>query len=220
MKRLINKIIDVLFTDEYYIARTNVNSSLSMIINFIWALSKIMAGIMTRVYLICVSGFFTLGLGLCKIIYFYGRKNNQNPHRDILKMATVLLLSSLSYGAYMIVLLYFPEEPTDYGLIVSLIITIVAFFKLYFSISGIRKMRKQKEPLVMGIKGVNLSGALANLVLTQSCLFFIIRSDINLHILSIVNAIMGIIAALVSVLISIGMYRLAHNIKIKDNSNN
>lgn len=214
MKKIIRKIIEILFTDQYYIVRTNFNSTMSMLANFLWALSKIIAGLTTRVYLICVSGFFTLGLGLCKIVYFYGRKKDRNPSKDLFKMASILLASSLCYGTYMIFLYLFPAEPTKYGFTASLVITLIAIFKIIFSITGIRKMKRQKEPLVMGLKGVNLAGTMGNLVLIVSWLFFIFKKESNLQIISYINASIGIFSAIISILISLWMFRLANKTRL------
>lgn len=210
MKHFLNKVIDLLYTDEYYIARTNINSTLSMLMNLTWAISKILVGILTNVYLICVSGFFTLGLGLCKSIYFYVYKKHADTASGILKIAIVLLISSICYGGYMITLFTHYEAPEDYGFIISMIITIIAFFKIYFSFKGLLKMHAHREPFVVTLKGVNFCGALANLVLIQSFLFFILETNLNLKVMSIISGVVGLIVAVISIIISILLIRLSY----------
>lgn len=215
MKKFFLKLINVLFTDEYYIARTNVNSMMSMIINLYWAMFKIGTGIYTRVYALCISGVFTLGLGLCKILYFKGLKSEKSEFHYILRIGITLLISGIAYTIYMASLFFFPENPKNYGLIVSLIIAVIGFFKLFFSIRGIHKMKKRKEPLIMSIKGVNLCGALANIVLTQTCLLLLTLKDKTTEIISYYNAILGTICGLISIIVSITLFTYAKRSKNK-----
>lgn len=203
MKQALKKLGYLLVANEYYVTRTTLYSVVSMIANFLWAAIKLVLGIWSKSYFLCVSAGFTLCLGVCKMIYLNGHKEGQEERKYIVAIGWVLSIGSLCYIGYMMKLFFLPEVSRDYGIIISITIALVAFLKLFFAIKGIIKMRRQNEPLIATLKGVSFSGALSNIVLTQFCLLEANKNSASFSndSISFFNALTGTIAGIISLVI-------------------
>lgn len=149
--------------------RSYIKNRLSMLGNFITAVFKMLLGIFTNSIFFCISAFYSMGIGYAKQTYIRGfvkGKGYKFVNRYYLKMAQILIASSVVYVIYMIRLLFI-DEVVVYNKIMAIGLAAIAFFELYFSLYGFYKSKKLDDLLLQGLKGVNLASSFPAIVLAQ-----------------------------------------------------
>lgn len=190
---------------------------ITMIFNFIWALLKIVFGLIKLSGFLCVSAIYTFCLGISKHMFFKGRKSVKNNEDSVnqyyLFIGIVIIVASICYLIYMVRLFFIPSN-TTYGMIPAIAIAAMAFTELYFAIYGLIKAGKKKDLLTEGLKAINLVSALSAIALTQTAILsFTMEGDMSKY-----NGIMGTIVGVIS--ICLGIYIVIKSIIINKRNNN
>lgn len=209
---IIKHLFLFLIDETYFDTRTNFYSTVSMIINFIWAFIKFTIGYFTRSFFFFVSAGYTLCIGICKQIYLHGRKKELQPSVEmnyVKNISIILLLASFFYTIYMAKLFIWPENHKNYGLILSITLALFAFVNFFISIRGLVKSRKKNDSLLLGLKTVKLATALTSIVLTQVCLLEACSSGESLVDNSFYDALTGSICGLICTILSIFLFTYA-----------
>ena len=190
--------------------RAQYTAKITVIGNLVMVLSKLAIGIFTLSIFFIVSGIFSLGIGICKIIYLIGdKKSNRNIAKErmyFLLMGIILLLASVFYIVYMI-RLFFVDSTFVFELIPSIVIAMVSFTELIVSIIGLTKSNKNRDLLLSGLKCVNLASALTAMVMTQVTLIYAVsleNADATINS-SLYNAVSGVCFGGICVVIGVLM---------------
>lgn len=206
---IIKHLFLFLIDETYFDTRTNFYSTVSMIINFIWAFIKLTIGYITHSFFFCVSAGYTLCIGICKQIYLFGRKKELQPSLEIkyvINISIILFLASCLYTLYMSKLFIWPENHRNYGTILSISFATFAFVNFFISIRGLVKSRKKNDSLLLGLKMVKLATALTSIVLTQVCLLEACSSGESLVDNSFYDALTGTICGCLCTILAIILF--------------
>lgn len=182
---------------------------ISLIYNFVWAVCKILFGSFTKSYFFCVSGASTLLFGFIKQVYL---KHNKTDDFELkrgksLTLAILLIISSALFTFYMS-RLFFIDEASNYGLIMSITIAAFSFTELGLSITEFVKAKKTDDLLLQSFRGCSLASSLFAIVLTQVALMSATGSTDNFY-----NGLIGVIMGVFSILI--GAYLIYNCYKTK-----
>lgn len=214
MLKLIRK-----FKDMSPSQKARLTSGVTMTVNFVMAGAKIFFGIFSAFWFICVSGAYSLCVGLCKRIYFVGRaRSDGETFREIKyyrAIGVVLMLAAVCYIGYMIQYVMFPSDLRRYGAITSIVIVAVSVCEVIFAIIGVVRARKDKDLLMEGLKFVNLVSSTVAVV-TAEAVTLVFLSDIGLAgsvNAALVNAVFGLFLGVVSLGIGIYLFVKSHNVK-------
>lgn len=201
MKKLSQVIYDYRCGD--FITRNKTTCLLSMIGNGCIAVVKIILGTVMMSIFFVISGFYTIGIGMSKVIYYHGhslpKEEKEVIYKHYVAMGIVLLVTSIIYILYM-ARLFFIESTIPYTTIMGITLALISFVEVGMAIKGLVKSNKLHEPLLQGLKLINLSSGLIAMVLTQSALLSV--SDISSRVVNTSNAIIGIIMGSISAVIA------------------
>lgn len=172
---------------------------LVMIINFVWAVGKIIFGVFSHLYFFCVSGANTLILGFTKRIYLKHLSTNDyhTRQRKALNLAILIIISGALFTFYMTRCFFLPDN-TNYGLILSITIATFSFGELGLSIYKFSHASKSKDPLLRSSKASSLVSSLYAITLTQVALLSATNSTNNFY-----NGLTGIIMGSFSIILGI-----------------
>ena len=175
---------------------------ISVIYNFIWAVSKIVFGAVFASYFFCVSGASTLIFGFIKKIYrnHLDCDDEATKQKKSTTIAILLMISSLLFCFYM-ARLFFTYETKEYGLIISITIALLSFCELFLSIFNFIKAKQTNDILLQSFRGCNISSSLFAISLTQVALLSATNSTSNF-----LNALTGVVSGILS--FAIGLYLL------------
>lgn len=185
----------------------------SLIYNFIWAVCKILFGVFTSAYFFCVSGASTLLFGFIKQVYLKHIKTDDEQLKKgkSITIAILLIVSSALFTFYM-ARLFFIDEVSNYGLIMSITIASFSFSELGISITEFVKARKTDDLLLQSFKGCSLASSLFAIVLTQVALLLATGSSNNFFN-ELTGSVMGIFSILIGVYLIVNCYKTKTNIK-------
>lgn len=171
----------------------------SAIYNFVWAICKIVFGVLSAAYFFCISGASTLLFGFTKRIYLknYKSENNDEKLGKSITISILLIISSLFFTFYM-ARLFFTKETQNYGLIMSITIAAFSFTELVLSLIEFFKAKKIKDILLQCFKGCSLASSCFAIVLTQVALLSAQGVSANFY-----NALTGILFGVFSIFIGI-----------------
>jgi hypothetical protein len=173
----------------------------SMMKDFIFAAGKIGLGIYTVSGFLCISGLNSIFNGFARHLYLHGEKysrgDSEKEYSSYVKMALLIFAGSITYTIFM-ARLFLYSSYISFSIIPALLIAVIAFSELIFSITGIVRT---KDLLASALKILNLTSALSAIVLTQIALLsFKEERD-----LSYINAISGVLFGGISILASLYM---------------
>ncbi len=171
-----------------------------------WAVCKIVFGIITASFSFCISGANTLSFGAIKQI-FLKRKDKPNNHKHALIISILLIISGVLFTAYM-ARFFFVNKSPRYGLVLSIGIASFAFTEFGLSIYKFIKAKKSQDILLQNFRAYNLVSSSFAIVLTQIALLSATQTDGNIY-----NAITGIVFG--SFAIAIGTYMCNKSAKFK-----
>ena len=206
-RSFLRRVFKVFTNDEYYIVRTTLSSALSMFNNFIWASLKFLLGLWKASYFFCVSGIYTLCIGLCKRIFLHRRcrlkmtKRNftiySNHHCIIIAVSSISLYDKL---------FFVPEDTRTKNPFFAIVIMAFSCWELFLAIKGLIKMTKRDELLVSGLKCVSLMSGFTSVVSAQFAFMEIFQfTRLSNQNQSRINAITGVVFGSLCILIAIGM---------------
>ena len=209
-RSFLRRVFKVFTNDEYYIVRTTLSSALSMFNNFIWASLKFLFGLWKASYFFCVSGIYTLCIGLCKRIFLHGRrcrlKDDQTELHYYTQITIVLFIASVFYSLYMTRLFFIPEDTRTKNPFFAIVIMAFSCWELFLAIKGLIKMTKRDELLVSGLKCVSLMSGFTSVVSAQFAFMEIFQfTRLSNKNQSRINAITGVVFGSLCILIAIGM---------------
>lgn len=187
--------------------RNHITSLISMLGNFVISVFKIVIGLLTMSFFFIISGFYSIGIGVAKQIYFKGYElsvtEKQTSIKHYLLMAIILMMTSIIYIIYMI-RLFFVTQTFNYTAILGISIATVSFLELGMAIRGLIKSRKMNDLLFTGLKTINFSSALVAIVLTQTALLSF-SSDAEVAVINYHNAIFGVSVGVITLALSLFM---------------
>lgn len=192
------------------VQKSRITSSVTMVYNFVTAGAKIFFGIFSAFWFICVSGLYSLCMGVCKRVYFVGRARSGDQTRLEISyyriIGGVLCFAALCYIGYMVQYVLFPSDLRRYGSLTSVVIVAVSGVEVAFALVGIFRARKDKDLLMEGLKCVNLVSSLIAVV-TAEAVVLTFFSDLGLTAgvnTAFINALFGLTLGLVS--LTVGIY--------------
>lgn len=194
MKNIIKNIKNYLLIEDVEHKKTNKITYFSMIQNLGWGIIKILFGIILSDYFWCISGLFTMDIGLCKFIY---RKRRLKSNHELIKeipyyryIGICLAIGSIIYIMYMGRLLLFDVETKTYDSIEGITIATFAFLDLGLAIKNFIVSNKKHDFLLSGLRLVGIVSALTAIVLTQVALLSF--SSKSLSTVNQSNGFMGV----------------------------
>lgn len=160
-----------------YINKVIFFNKISLIVNSILTISKIILAIIFKDLFIGLASCYYFFIVLDKLCFYYGKKKENKKLEDskiFLLMAIFLFIGSLFYLAYWLNALVGDSINIKYSKLQFIIYIIIYIIETIFSIRGLSFFNKNKDMLLGGIKFVNLSisiSAFFNLIIIILCTF-------------------------------------------------
>lgn len=160
-----------------YINKVIFFNKISLIINSILTISKIILAIIFKDLFIGLASCYYFFIVCDKLCFYYGKKKDNKKLEDsklFLLMAIFLFIGSLFYLAYWVNALVGESINIKYSKLQFIIYFIIYIIETIFSIRGLSFFNKNKDMLLGGIKFVNLSisiSAFFNLIIIILCTF-------------------------------------------------
>lgn len=201
------------------VQKARLTSSVTMVYNFVTAGAKIFFGVFSAFWFICISGLYSLCMGLCKRVYFVGRAKCEDvTYREISYyrvIGAVLCFAAVCYIGYMFQYVLFPSELKRYGTLTSAVIVAVSGVEVAFAVIGIVRARKDKDLLMEGLKFVNLVSSLIAVVTAEAVILtFLADLGFTGNVdTAFVNALFGLTLGLVSLIVGIFVLVKARRLK-------
>lgn len=192
--------------------RTLFFTKLSVPLNAATAAAKILLGIFSSSFFLCLSGFYNIGIGLAKVSALKTHKDTvdcsdpelkqRKQNRIYFFIGFIIFAASVIYTIYCASKLFNGGNSAKYPQHIAMIIAIVSISEIALSLRGIIISRRDRKPLIEAIKLTNLASSLILLVLTQTAILsFTTNADVSFY-----NGITGIILG--SMAASIGLYMI------------
>ncbi|WP_202707475.1 hypothetical protein [Sporosalibacterium faouarense] len=182
------------------------------------AVGKLIMGIVSLSLFICTNAFYSFGMIGAKTIALIGirkAKNKREQYKYYLWSTSVLIISSLLYIIYSI-MLFFNPILSSYHMYVAIGIATVTFTDIGLNIRGVIITRHDHTLLIHAIKMTNLSTSLISLVLTQTALLSFTIKETNILDMSKANGVIGLIMGSAATLIGIYMIYRIKKLKKQD----
>lgn len=160
-----------------YINKVIFFNKISLIINSILTISKIILAIIFKDLFIGLASCYYFFIVCDKLCFYYGKKKENKKLEDsklFLLMTIFLFIGSLFYLAYWVNALVGESINIKYSKLQFIIYFIIYIIETIFSIRGLSFFNKNKDMLLGGIKFVNLSisiSAFFNLIIIILCTF-------------------------------------------------
>lgn len=197
----IKQTLKSLKTDK--LKRTKLITLITMIYNFVWAVAKIVSGIVVRGFFLCLSGASTLLLGFSKKTFYTNHnKDDINPYTKSKIIAILIMILSAVYCIYT-ARLFFVENTTNYGMILSIAIATFAFVELAISIYNLKSTSGKGDILLTSLRCCNLVSSFFALVLTQFALLSATGTPNRSYFNAITGVIFGALALVVGLVLLI-----------------
>ena len=171
MFKVINKFFEIDRKDKivFFLA-------CSMIVNIIMAILKFVMSITIPSFWFFVNAGFSFVLGMSKIISIKSYKKVKiiedkeerikEEYKNYIVNGIMLILLGIVYffvSSYM----YYKGTNTNMHEYITYLVALIAFSSIGTAIYGIIKYKRNKEPIIKGIKITNFANALTSIVLTQ-----------------------------------------------------
>ena len=160
-----------------YINKVIFFNKISLIVNSILTVSKIILAIIFKDLFIGLASCYYFFIVCDKLCFYYGKKKGNKKLEDskiFLLMAIFLFIGSLFYLAYWINALVGESINIKYSKLQFIIYFMIYIIETIFSIRGLSFFNKNKDMLLGGIKFFNLSisiSAFFNLIIIILCTF-------------------------------------------------
>ncbi|MGN0136270.1 hypothetical protein [Anaerotignum sp.] len=164
-------------------------------------LGKILSGITSLSFFICINGFYTLGMAAARYCALMGTVHadgKKDQYAYCRRSGYVMLFSSLLYIAYSLWIVFHPKE-TAFDKILALTIATITFTEIGINIYGVLKYRKSHTPLLHTLKTIGLGTSLISLVLTQSAILSFADDLQYPAVNGFLGTLMGLAAAMLGI---------------------
>lgn len=154
-----------------YINKVIFFNKISLIINSILTISKVILAIIFKDLFIGLASCYYFFIVCDKLCFYYGKKKDNKKLED---SKLFLFIGSLFYLAYWVNALVGESINIKYSKLQFIIYFIIYIIETIFSIRGLSFFNKNKDMLLGGIKFVNLSisiSAFFNLIIIILCTF-------------------------------------------------
>ncbi|MCL2478657.1 MAG: hypothetical protein FWF22_04090 [Treponema sp.] len=194
---------------------------LSILINAVFAVGKITMGILSFSLFLCVNGFYNLGISFAKFIPIRGyrkkiyiksrnhqQRDRKEEYRRFRQIGIVILIASVIYLIYCANMMAAGKSNIHYNNPVAIGIAAITFTEIGIAVRGFFTTRKKEEPLLEGIKLINIATSLISLVLTQTALMSLSQSAGVTFYCGLTGVIFGTVSA------GIGTYMIIRGSKL------
>ncbi|PQP81318.1 hypothetical protein C0Q44_23230 [Paenibacillus sp. PCH8] len=187
-------------------------AKLSIPLNALIAVGKLLLGIFSLSFFLCINAFYNIGIAVAKYYAAKAHKDsslgNSSPEEIQKKqyaayhvIGNIVLASSVVYVIYCSKLLFVAGSRTHYPQYVAFIIAAVTFTEIAVSLGGVVIARRNNEPVIEAIKLTNFSSSLISLSLTQTAIMsFAYKGDPTFY-----NGLSGIFFGVLAALIGLYM---------------
>lgn len=168
------------------------------------AAAKLLLGLFSLSFFLCVNAFYSAAVGLAKFLavraYLKGKPDTKSRFAAYAAVGTVILAAGTIYVIYCLSF-FLGDGGAVYTDIVGITVAAFTFGEILISLLGTIKMRKLHEPVLEALKRTNLAASLISLVLTQTALLsFAAEGDMSLY-----NGISGLIFGSLASLVGVSM---------------
>lgn len=163
-----------------------------------------------------VNAVFSLVLAICRFLTIdkYGKiRNIKEIHKKIemeysvyINNGVLLIFVGIAYffvSSYM----YYKGTNTNMHEYITYLVALIAFTSIGTAIYGMVKYKRNKEPIIKGIKITNFANALTSIVLTQVVLLDTYVNEYN----STLNGYTGMGVSLIIIILGLSMIITARN---------
>ncbi|MDF2926633.1 MAG: hypothetical protein K0R57_5547 [Paenibacillaceae bacterium] len=206
------KALHTKYSRSIYFARMSVP------LNAVMAVGKIVLGIFSFSVFLCVNAFYNIGIACAKYSAVKAHEDakahlaaadpaeiRRMQHNAYRLIGVIVLASSIVYLVYCLKILFFGDDVTRYHEYIAIAIAAVTFTEIAVSLHGAVSARRNEEPVIEAIKLTNLASSLISLVLTQTAIMsFTHEGDTSFY-----NGMSGIIFGTLAALI--GLYMILRN---------
>lgn len=180
IKKVYKKYFDLSYKD-----RSILTSKGSIIYNLSSGIIKLAAGFLFPSIFFLMSGIYSVGLSLIRIVYLMGVKKDQV--KEIKYYFAMVMISFLTCILYIYNSTRVFSSPTpNYPVVVSIGIVAYGIIDLSIAIVGLLKTHKEHDLLLTGVKWVCLTSAVTSMALTQVgiviLLSYITNRSFNIYI--------------------------------------
>jgi len=152
--------------------KKRITSVLTGIINFTWGLVQVGMGIFLPSLFLVFAGLFSIVIGFAKTTCLIGLKKGDDQKKKYVIIAHALIILAGVFYCWYNVRLLFGYKPTDFGLIPSITIALVATTTVTLAIINLVQFWKGNA-YYKTICLVSLITALTNVMLTQMSLLMV-----------------------------------------------
>lgn len=140
--------------------RVKLITLLTMIYNFVWAISKIIFGTFSMQYFFCLSGASTLMIAFIKRMFYtnYQHEDQKLVCKKSIVIGVLLAIIGVVYIVYM-ARLFFIEEQKSISLIASIAIATFSFGELGIAVYNLTKATRKKDILLSSLRSCHLVSA-------------------------------------------------------------
>ena len=180
-------------------------SGASMTANILLGFGKLVLGIYTMSFFVCVSAMYTFGMVVAKYFALAGiikSKSTKEQYRYYFLSGAILIVASIAFIGYSVRVLFHPVT-TVYHMYVALVIASFTFFEITVNIRGVIIERNNHTPLFHALRTTNLASSLICLVLTQAAILSFADTQSEIH--PTANGIIGIAMGCLALMLGINM---------------
>lgn len=161
-------------------------------INFALGTAKILLGLVSLSYEICISALYNIAIGLSKKGIHSGNKN-----RKIVGL--FIILSCFIYTRYSIFIIK-NHINSNYHMYIAMIIATITFTEITITVINIIKFKKCSDYDSLTLKSANLASSIISFSLTQSAILSFTNKGIDM---SFANGLGGIFFSLLSSIVGL-----------------
>jgi len=180
-------------------------TGMSCFSNIFLGIGKLILGIYSLSFFICVSALYTFGMVIAKCFVLAGilkSKNLNDQYKYYFYSGLLLIGASVAFIGYSIRLFLYPTTSV-YHMYVALVIAAFTFFEIAINLRGVIIERNNQTPLFHAVKTINLASSLICLVLTQTAILSFADSQTHMH--SAANGLTGVIMGFVAAMLGFNM---------------
>lgn len=185
--------------------------------NLFVGIGKLVMGMLSLSFFICVSAFYTFGMVVAKACALGGLVKEKSPeeqYRYYKLSGMILIVTSVLYVIYSTRLLWY-SMVSHYDKYMGLVIATFPFTELGLNIRGVIVERHNHTLLFHAIRMINLASSLICLVLTQTAILSFTHDSMPDYDPSVSNGFMGILMGTAATLIGCVMLWRVRKIKKK-----
>ncbi|ASA23475.1 hypothetical protein [Paenibacillus donghaensis] len=193
-------------------------AKLSVQLNAVVAIAKILLGIFSLSFFLCVNAFYNIGIAIAKHsavkVHETSKVSPDNSNQEEIRnhqhstyrfIGIIVMTSSLLYIVYCSKIVFFGGSNTQYHPYIGLAIATITFTEIIVSFVGVIAARRSYETVIEAIRLTNFASSLTSLVLTQAAILsFTYKGDASFY-----NGLSGIIFGSLAALI--GLYMILRN---------